>query len=169
MVGASYSTAEYELGMWNCTYTGIPILQYLCSDKFMAVLFRRVPSVGSSATSWERGFSIMFAHGSGTIWLPSDKASHWKRIYSGGILARIWIIMKDFSTIDYLEPEEQSKTHSAYWHQNDVCLVSLSMYQWRAQVKLSKLAAAFTIICGTLLRMEDIKGEAPPGAWRVIP
>ena len=40
------------------------------------------------------------------------------------------------------------------------------MYQWRAQVKLSKLAAAF---CGTLLLMEDITGEVPPGAWRAIP
>lgn len=74
--------------------------------------------------------------------------------------------MKDFSTIDYLEPEEQSKTHSAYWYQNDVFLDGLSMYQWRAQVKLSKLAAAF---CGTLLLMEDITGEVPPGAWRAIP
>ena len=48
-------------------------------------------------------------------------------------------------------------------------LDGLSMYQWRAQVKLSKLAAAFTIICGTLLLMEDITGEVAPGAWRANP
>ena len=34
---------------------------------------------------------------------------------------------------------------------------------------MSKLAAAFTIICGTLLLVEDISGKVPPGAWRAIP
>ena len=81
------------------------------------------------------------------------KLSHWKRIYSGHIPARIWIIIKECSTIDYPEPEERSRTHLVYWRQSGAFLDGLSVYQWRAQIKWSKPAVAFTIICATLQLM----------------